>query len=99
MSSRPILLSLACACAIAAAGVRAAPEAEQPLQPAVASESGFVRHVRDAASDLVLSAMDFLGVRYRRGGTSATSGFDCSGFTRHVFERTLGLVLPRRAEQ
>ena len=59
----------------------------------------FVRQVRDAASDLVLSAMNFLGVPYRRGGVSAEDGFDCSGFTRHVFEMSLGLVLPRRAEQ
>ena len=43
--------------------------------------------------------MDFLGVRYRRGGTSAETGFDCSGFTRHVFEMSLGLVLPRRADE
>lgn len=51
----------------------------------------------DMASDLVLSAMDFLGVRYRMGGTSRETGFDCSGFTRHVFEHSVGLILPRRA--
>ncbi len=51
----------------------------------------------DMASDLVLSAMNFLGVPYRRGGSSAQSGFDCSGFTRHVFENSVGLILPRRA--
>ena len=43
--------------------------------------------------------MNFIGVRYRRGGTSAETGFDCSGFTRHVFEMSLGLVLPRRADE
>jgi hypothetical protein len=26
-------------------------------------------------------------------------GFDCSGFTRHIFENSLGLVLPRRADE
>jgi cell wall-associated NlpC family hydrolase len=51
----------------------------------------------DVASELVLSAMNFLGVPYRRGGNSAQSGFDCSGFTRHVFENSVGLILPRRA--
>lgn len=55
--------------------------------------------VRDKASDLVLSAMNFIGVRYRRGGTSAEEGFDCSGFTRHIFENSIGLVLPRRADE
>jgi cell wall-associated NlpC family hydrolase len=58
-----------------------------------------VQQVRDTASELVLSAMHFLGVPYKRGGDSAEQGFDCSGFTRHVFENSLGLVLPRRADQ
>jgi len=51
----------------------------------------------DIASELVLSAMNFLGVPYRRGGDSQETGFDCSGFTRHVFENSIGLILPRRA--
>ncbi|MBL8348868.1 MAG: C40 family peptidase [Burkholderiaceae bacterium] len=55
--------------------------------------------VRDAASDLVMTAMNFLGVPYVRGGDSAESGFDCSGFTRHIFENSIGLVLPRRADE
>ena len=57
-----------------------------------------VRQVRDAASELVLSAMGFLGVPYRRGGNGPDDGFDCSGFTRHIFEMSLGLVLPRRVD-
>ena len=57
-----------------------------------------VRQVRDVASELVLSAMNFLGVPYKRGGDSADDGFDCSGFTRHIFEMSLGLVLPRRVD-
>jgi cell wall-associated NlpC family hydrolase len=61
--------------------------------------SPVMQQVRDTASDLVLSAMNFLGVRYRRGGSSAEQGFDCSGFTRYVFENSVGLVLPRRADQ
>jgi cell wall-associated NlpC family hydrolase len=49
------------------------------------------------ASDLVVNAMGFLGVPYRRGGNTAESGFDCSGFVRAMYEQTVGLVLPRRA--
>jgi cell wall-associated NlpC family hydrolase len=66
------------------------------------SEPGFVqqvRQVRDGASDMVIAAMNFLGVRYRRGGNSADDGFDCSGFTRHIFETSLGFVLPRRVDE
>ncbi len=55
--------------------------------------------MHDRASDLTIAAMDLVGIRYRRGGTSTETGFDCSGFTRHVFETSLGLVLPRRADE
>ena len=58
-----------------------------------------VQQVRDSASELVMQAMNFLGVPYRRGGNSVDEGFDCSGFTRHVFEHSIGLVLPRRSDQ
>lgn len=58
-----------------------------------------VQQVREKASGLVMAAMNFIGVRYRRGGNSAEHGFDCSGFTRYVFEHSIGLVLPRRADQ
>ena len=62
------------------------------------SEYAFVQTMRDKASDMVLSAMNFLGVPYRRGGNTAETGFDCSGFTRHIFELSLGHVLPRRVD-
>jgi len=55
--------------------------------------------VSTKASALVVNALGFLGVPYRRGGTSADTGFDCSGFVRTVYEETVGLVLPRVAAQ
>jgi cell wall-associated NlpC family hydrolase len=58
-----------------------------------------MREAHDTAAGLVLAAMNFLDVPYRRGGNTAQEGFDCSGFTRHVFALSLGLVLPRRAEE
>ena len=63
------------------------------------AEPTLAQKVRDGASDMVLTAMNFLGVPYRRGGTNEATGFDCSGFTRHIFEMSLGLVLPRRADE
>ena len=54
--------------------------------------------VASRASDLVVTAMGFLGVPYRRGGNSADTGFDCSGFVRAMYQQTVGLVLPRRAD-
>ena len=55
--------------------------------------------VTTTTSDLVMNAMGFLGVRYQRGGSDESTGFDCSGFVRVVYERTLGLALPRRAAE
>jgi cell wall-associated NlpC family hydrolase len=62
-----------------------------------------IDHVRqtvgEKASELVFTAMGFLGVPYRRGGNTAESGFDCSGFVRATYQKTIGLILPRKAEQ
>ncbi|MGQ0710178.1 MAG: C40 family peptidase [Rhodoferax sp.] len=70
------------------------------------AERGLLQRIGDAglrlearASDLVVNAMGFLGVPYKRGGTSADTGFDCSGFVRAIYEQTVGLVLPRTADQ
>ena len=58
-----------------------------------------VRHnVSNKASELVSTAMGFLGVPYKRGGTTE-NGFDCSGFVRSMYQQSVGLLLPRRAEQ
>jgi cell wall-associated NlpC family hydrolase len=57
------------------------------------------RIVTSRASDLVVNAMGFLGVPYKRGGNSAESGFDCSGFVKAMYEQTIGHVLPRRAAE
>jgi len=55
--------------------------------------------VGEKASGLVVNAMGFLGVPYKRGGNSVETGFDCSGFVRAMYEQTIGLVLPRRAHE
>lgn len=62
----------------------------------VADRASAVAH---RASELVVSAMAFLGVPYRRGGNSAETGFDCSGFVKAIYEQTVGLILPRRANE
>ena len=63
------------------------------------AQSGLVRQVSGRASDLVINALSFLGVSYKYGGDHASTGFDCSGFVRHVYRQTLGLVLPHNAAQ
>jgi cell wall-associated NlpC family hydrolase len=61
--------------------------------------AGKAHTVADRASNLVVTAMGSLGVPYRRGGNSADTGFDCSGFVKAMYEQTIGLVLPRRANE
>lgn len=51
----------------------------------------------DAATDLLDHGFSLLGIRYRFGGNTPQSGFDCSGFVRHVFSGALGVLLPRTA--
>ncbi len=46
---------------------------------------------------LVFSALAHLGVRYRYGGNSPETGFDCSGLVGHVYREAAGLRLPRSA--
>lgn len=68
-------------------------EKNQLLAQLEQMSQGMVSHT----SDLVFTAMGFLGVPYRRGGNSAETGFDCSGFVRSMYERSVGLILPRKA--
>jgi cell wall-associated NlpC family hydrolase len=55
--------------------------------------------VEAKASQLVVGALGFLGVPYRRGGGDAETGFDCSGFVRAIYQQTAGLLLPRKASE
>jgi cell wall-associated NlpC family hydrolase len=74
-------------------------ETAAPAAEPRAAAPGLLDQVRDRTTEMAIAALDFVGVRYRRGGVSAETGFDCSGFTRHVFEMSLGMVLPRRADE
>jgi cell wall-associated NlpC family hydrolase len=47
--------------------------------------------------ELVMQALGYLGIRYKYGGNSPNTGFDCSGLVRYVVSEALGLVLPRDA--
>ena len=46
---------------------------------------------------LISDALGLVGIRYRRGGKDADTGFDCSGFVGYLFRERLGLDLPRTA--
>jgi cell wall-associated NlpC family hydrolase len=63
------------------------------------SAKSFLSGMAGKAGDVVVGALNMIGVRYRWGGNSPDSGLDCSGFVRYVFQDTLGMSLPRRAEE
>ncbi|CFA98837.1 C40 family peptidase [Neisseria meningitidis] len=70
-------------------------EDEQPVLPinrAPARRAG-------NADELIGSAMGLLGIAYRYGGTSISTGFDCSGFMQHIFKRAMGINLPRTSAE
>jgi len=48
---------------------------------------------------LAAFAMTLRDIRYRRGGRAPKTGFDCSGFVKAMYEQTVGLILPRRADE
>ncbi len=73
---------------------------DKGLVTRLGDQIGQVRQsVSNKASELVFNSMGFLGVRYKYGGNSAETGFDCSGFVRAMYEQTVGLILPRRADE
>lgn len=87
---------------ISATAVSAAPSSDELdhfLMDRVSKFQSVGKNVRDTASDLVSTAMGFIGVPYRYGGNSEDTGFDCSGLVRATFEKTLGKILPRRAAE
>jgi len=59
----------------------------------------FVDRATASAQDAIDQAMDLIGIRYRRGGSSPEAGFDCSGFVSHVFREGLGMILPRSSRE
>lgn len=103
---RAMRLFLLPVCLLLAIAAHAAPQVDQDTdRPPVADKSliGQFQQVRqtvvDRTSNLVVTAIGFLGVPYRRGGNNAETGFDCSGFVRAMYDKTVGHVLPRRAEE
>lgn len=100
------LLVLALVCG----SVQAAPTADEALSQdrltQILKERGLganlqtVGHtVATNTSSLINTAMGMIGIPYRFGGTSADTGFDCSGFVRAIYQDTVGHLLPRRADE
>ena len=48
----------------------------------------------DLRSEIVEYALQFVGNRYKYGGTNPNTGVDCSGFTSYVLRNAAGVQLP-----
>ena len=113
MSLKSYVLVLSCACALAQTPARAqetpisvpinASAAISARKDLLGQWGQQISQAKDSvgqgAEDLVTRAMGLLGVPYKWGGNSESRGLDCSGLVRNVYEKTFGLVLPRRAEE
>ncbi|AYC33701.1 peptidoglycan endopeptidase [Pseudomonas cavernae] len=51
------------------------------------------------ADSILAHGLSLIGTRYRYGGTSVASGFDCSGFIGYLFKKEAGLQLPRSTRE
>ncbi|RUL62497.1 peptidoglycan endopeptidase [Dyella dinghuensis] len=77
--------------ALATAKADTADTADKTAATDVSSDTQLARDLRDT---LIGLAMDLRHTRYVRGGHDPSTGFDCSGFVRYVFEHAIGLQLP-----
>lgn len=62
--------------------------------PSTAAPPSAFSKLPNAMQKVLQYATSLSGVNYRRGGVSPESGFDCSGYVRHVFGQVAGLTLP-----
>lgn len=72
--------------------------AEESIRPNSLSQP-LPQNIYQEASDIVIEALQMIGVQYRFGGNTPDTGLDCSGFVQYVFQHTIGMALPRRAEE
>ncbi len=63
-----------------------------PSQHAASSSGG-----SSSSREVIPYAKSLIGTPYHYGGESPRTGFDCSGFVRHVYFHTRGVELPRSA--
>lgn len=88
-----VLLALA---STSCAAVEPKPE-KSDAQNALVSQYENEGNWSERAREVMVNALSLTGVRYKYGGNSPETGFDCSGFVRYVFKQATSLTLPRSA--
>lgn len=69
-----------------------------PRSAPLTASSQRLEATRDRTSEVLVYALSLIGVKYKFGGNSVATGFDCSGFVNHVFGEIAGVALPRNSE-
>jgi cell wall-associated NlpC family hydrolase len=72
-------------------GVPAAPGSAPGEGPAAAA-------LRRGVDELLFKALSLVGVRYRPGGNSPETGFDCSGYVCYLYREVYSMTLPRTSD-
>lgn len=90
------LLAGACvAISLPSAASQAPGETRADELPMAEVPAGLPAPASDRLQNMLIHAISLIGVKYKFSGSSAQSGFDCSGFVRHVFAESVALELPR----
>ena len=82
---------------VSEASGRAVARTQPTLAPVPPLAAGQASRGTPEQAEALLQALSALGVDYRYGGKSPTSGFDCSGLVAHVFLEAYGVRLPANA--
>ena len=93
--SRLFLCAILAFVSVSCAAVEPAPDviSEAPVENSMAADETWSEHARE----VLMSALSLTGVKYKFGGNSPETGFDCSGFVRYVFNQAASLTLPHSA--
>ncbi|WP_456107126.1 C40 family peptidase [Pseudomonas mangrovi] len=70
---------------------------EEPID--FLSDSSKSYELPQLTDSLLAHGLSLVGTRYRYGGSSAETGFDCSGFVGYLFNEEVGLKLPRSTRE
>lgn len=74
-----------------------APVFEEEALPDLAEQPTY--ELPALAENILSLGRSLVGTRYRFGGSSASTGFDCSGFVGYLFKEEVGLELPRSTRE
>ncbi len=92
-------LALAAVASTAALSVGTAQPAEAyPAHWTSAQRAQYERNIEVRNYEVLKAARNLEGVKYRYGGTTVQSGFDCSGYVGYVYKK-VGKNLPRTSSQ